>query len=303
MLCADDSPGMRGMLRDVLSAAGHEVVLVPDGPSALESIRKREPELLILDLVMPGMSGLDVCRVLKGHPHSARIPILMLTGQGEVEHKVAGFEAGADDYLAKPFDPRELRSRVDALLRLVRREGDRNPTSGLPGGTTIQEEIERRNAAGKPFAICYIDLDHFKSFADSFGFSVANTVIRELGTGLREVVEGTATVGAFVGHIGGDDFVVVCEPEAAEPVARGLGERLRWVVARAIGAEAVAKGRYSGFDRDGQPRDFPVATLSAAVLLVDPPLSIPSSEIGALAADVKRKAKQRGAGTIVVQRV
>ncbi len=303
MLCADDSPGMRGMLRDVLSAAGHEVVLVPDGPTALESIRQRQPELLILDLVMPGISGLDVCRVLKSRSNTSRIPILMLTGQGEVEHKVAGFEAGADDYLAKPFDPRELRSRVVALLRLVRREGDRNPTSGLPGGTTIEEEIQRRNAVGLPFAICYIDLDHFKSFADSFGFSVANTVIRELGDGLREVVEVVAGDGAFVGHIGGDDFVVVCAPEAAEPVARGVGERLRWVVARAIGAEAVAKGRYSGFDRDGQPREFPVATLSVAVLLVDPPLSTPASEIGAVAADVKRKAKERGAGTIVVQRV
>ncbi len=303
MLCADDSPGMRGMLRDVLSASGNEVVLVPDGLAVLEAIRKREPELLILDLVMPGMSGLEVCRILKSRPHTARIPILMLTGQGEVEHKVAGFEAGADDYLSKPFDPRELRSRVAALLRLVRREGDRNPTSGLPGGTTIEEEIERRGASGKPFAICYIDLDHFKAFADSFGFSAANTVIRDLGTGLREVTEVAAGAGAFVGHIGGDDFVVVCDPESAEPVARGMGERLRWVVARAIGAEAVAKGSYSGFDRDGKPREFPVATLSAAVLLVDPPLSMPPAEIGALAADVKRKAKQRGAGTIVVQRV
>jgi len=86
---------------------------------------------------------------------------------------VAAFEAGADDYLAKPFDPRELRARIVALLRIVRREGDRNPTSGLPGGQAIEEEIERRAEAGESFAICYIDLDNFKPFADTFGFSLA----------------------------------------------------------------------------------------------------------------------------------
>jgi two-component system alkaline phosphatase synthesis response regulator PhoP len=134
VLCVDDHEDMRLMVREILVSAGHEVDLAPDGLSALASIQEREPDLLVLDLVMPGMSGLDVCRAVKLNPFTARIPVLMLTARGDVEHKVEAFEVGADDYLAKPFDPRELRARIVALLRLVRREGDRNPTSGGPWG-------------------------------------------------------------------------------------------------------------------------------------------------------------------------
>ncbi|HJU65093.1 MAG TPA: response regulator, partial [Gemmatimonadaceae bacterium] len=146
VLCVDDNEDMRLMVREVLASAGHDVNLAPDGLSALASIQEREPDLLVLDLVMPGMSGIDVCRAVKRNPFTARIPVLMLTAQSDIDSKVQGFEAGADDYLPKPFDPRELRSRVVALLRLVRREGDRNPTSGLPGGTAIEDEIARRAA-------------------------------------------------------------------------------------------------------------------------------------------------------------
>src|SRR6185437_1241325 len=111
--------------------------------SALASIQEREPDLLVLDLIMPGMSGIEVCRAVKRNPFTARIPVLMLTARDDVANKVEAFEAGADDYLAKPFDPRELRARIVALLRIVRREGDRNPTSGLPGGKAIEDEISR----------------------------------------------------------------------------------------------------------------------------------------------------------------
>jgi len=117
LLFADDNESMRNMVRALLEASGHTVELAPDGAAALASVHAREPDLLILDLEMPGMSGFEVCRAVKQNPFTARVPVLMLTGQGDVSYKVAGFEAGADDYLAKPFDPRELRARVAALLR------------------------------------------------------------------------------------------------------------------------------------------------------------------------------------------
>lgn len=291
------------MVREVLGSAGHEVALAPDGLSALSMIQEREPDLLVLDLVMPGMSGFEVCRAVKRNPFTARIPVLMLTARGDVEHKVAGFEAGADDYLPKPFDPRELRARVVALLRLVRREGDRNPTSGLPGGKAIEDEIARRAATREPFAICYIDLDNFKPFADSFGFSIADMVIREMGQAVRCAVEDSGNARDFVGHIGGDDFIVVTTEERAESIARECAHRFRDVATRAVGEEAVARGNFLGIDREGRAREFPIARLSVAVLTVEPERWISTGHIGALAAEVKRRAKQRGPGTILVQAV
>ena len=291
------------MVREVLQSAGHEVELAGDGLSALEAIQEREPDLLVLDHMMPGMSGFEVCRTVKRNPFTARIPVLMLTAHGDIEHKVAGFEAGADDYLAKPFDPRELRARVVALLRIVRREGDRNPTSGLPGGRAIQEHIEHKAERGEPFAICYIDLDNFKPFADAFGFTVADLVIRETGSAVLGAVLAVGGPKDFVGHIGGDDFIVVSTPDRGERIAEECARRFVEVAIKAVGEEAVRKGSFMGIDREGRAREFPIARLSAAVLTVEPSRWISTSHIGMLAAEVKRLAKQRGPGTILVRSV
>ena len=303
VLCVDDNEDMRLMVREVLASAGHDVNLAPDGLSALASIQEREPDLLVLDLVMPGMSGIDVCRAVKRNPFTARIPVLMLTAQSDIDSKVQGFEAGADDYLPKPFDPRELRSRVVALLRLVRREGDRNPTSGLPGGTAIEDEIARRAARQERFAVCYVDLDNFKPFADTFGFSVADMVIRDMGAAIRSAIEEVGDSQDFVGHIGGDDFIVVTIEDRAVPIAEECARRFVDVATRAVGEAAVRRGSFMGIDREGKAREFPIARLSVAVLQVHPDRWISVGHFGALAAEVKRRAKQRGPGTILVQAV
>ena len=291
------------MVRDLLESSGHEIGLAVDGPSALEAVKAREPDLLILDLNMPGLSGYDVCRAVKRDPGTSRVPILMLTAQSDVEHKLEGFEAGADDYLPKPFDARELRARVGALLRLVRREADRNPTSGLPGGHAIEEELHARVAKKATFGVCYIDLDNFKPFADHYGFAVADNVIRDTGDAIRMAVSAVGSPTDFVGHIGGDDFIVMTEVDRADEVARECAARFREVVARAVGQEAVECGTFTAFDRSGVLRTMPLACMSVAILTVDPLEWISSKHLGARAAEVKRRAKHRGPGTIVAEPV
>jgi PleD family two-component response regulator len=300
LLFADDNESMRNMVRALLEASGHTVELAPDGAAALASVHAREPDLLILDLEMPGMSGFEVCRAVKQNPFTARVPVLMLTGQGDVSYKVAGFEAGADDYLAKPFDPRELRARVAALLRLVRREADRNPTSGLPGGLAIEAEVLRRVRASETFAVVYLDLDNFKAFGDSFGFAVADQAIRELGSTLRSAVESAGGPGDFVGHIGGDDFLVITAERTAPDVVRVFNERFRGVVSRLVGDDVVRDGTFRGVDRTGAVRAFPVGSASAAVLVVDPARWVSMAELGAHAANVKSQAKERGGGAMLI---
>jgi PleD family two-component response regulator len=302
-LFADDNEDMRHMVRDLLESSGHEIGLAADGPSALASVRAREPDLLILDLNMPGLSGYDVARAVKRNPSTARVPILMLTAQSSVEHKIEGFEAGADDYLPKPFDARELRARVAALLRLVRREADRNPTSGLPGGHAIEEELHARVARKETFAVCYIDLDNFKPFADHFGFSVADDVIRDTGEAIRVAVNAVGGSDDFVGHIGGDDFIVVTSPARADDVAQECAARFREVVARAVGDEAMRIGTFTAVDREGVLRTMPLACLSAAILTVRPEDWVSSRHLGTRAAEVKRRAKHHGPGTIVAEPV
>ena len=303
LLFADDNEDMRHMVRDLLEASGYEIGLARDGPSALAAIQVREPALLILDLNMPGLSGYEVCRAVKRSPATSRIPILMLTAQGSIEHRVEGFEAGADDYLPKPFDARELRARVAALLRIVRREGDRNPTSGLPGGHAIDDELAARAARGEAFAVSYIDLDNFKPFADHFGFSVADDVIRHTGEAIRRAVAAVGDGTDFVGHIGGDDFIVISAEARSEAIVGECAVRFRDVVARAVGDEAMERGTFQAEDREGITRTMPLAHLSAAILVVRPDEWQSMHHLGARAAELKRRAKHRGPGTILVDGV
>ena len=293
------------MLRELFRTSGHEVSMAADGIEALASIAEREPDLVILDHSMPRMSGLEVCRQLKANPFTARIPIMMLTAQSGVESKVEGFSAGADDYIAKPFDPRELRARVQAMLRLVKREGDRNPTSGLPGGRAIEAEILGRIQRGESFAVCYLDLDNFKPFADTFGFAIADDVIRALGSAIRdasaEVSGGERSDVEFVGHIGGDDFIVITTAQRAGPLMELCSLRCREVVQTAVGPEAARVGTYAGVDREGRVRDFPLAGASAAVLHVTVDAWVNLAHLGMRAAEVKRRAKQKGSGTVLIE--
>ena len=303
LLLADDNEDMRLMLRELFRASGHEVSLAADGVDALTAIAEREPDLVILDHSMPRMSGLEVCRRLKQNPFTARIPVMMLTAQSGIESKVEGFNAGADDYIAKPFDPRELRARVQALLRLVRREGDRNPTSGLPGGRAIELEILARVQRDETFAVCYLDLDNFKPFADTFGFAIADEVIRGLGAAIRASsaeIEGRSDED-FVGHIGGDDFIVITRPERAGPLMQLCERRCREVILTAVGPDAARTGSYAGVDREGNVRQFPLAGASVAVLYVHPENWVNLAHLGMRAAEVKRRAKQKGAGTVLVE--
>jgi PleD family two-component response regulator len=309
LLYADDHEHMRLMVKDLLQASGHEVSTVPDGWSALAALEHREPDLLILDNSMPGLSGLEVCRTVKDNPFTARVPVLMLTAEADVSRKVAGFEAGADDYLAKPFDPRELRARVTALVRLVRREADRNPTSGFPGGRAIEDEIARRVSTGVPFSVAYFDIDNFKPFADTFGFTAADAVIRGTGLAIRDAI---AAVGdpraadgmrAFVGHIGGDDFIVVSSTERAEAIAEESRRRFRELIGQQVGRKVMERGTFAGVDRDGRLREFPIAGVSIAVLNVEPTQWLSMSHLGAAAADAKRRVKQGGGGIILAAAV
>jgi DNA-binding response OmpR family regulator len=150
ILLAEDDDALRRMTSMVLSSAGHEVREAPDGTRALEELRRETPDLVVLDYRMGEPDGFEVCRRIKHDPATAHLPVLILTAQGRIEDRLGGFDAGADDYLAKPFDTRELLARVAALLRLARRGLDRNPTSGLPGGEAIYQELERRRGWASP---------------------------------------------------------------------------------------------------------------------------------------------------------
>lgn len=297
ILFAEDDEALRRMTTQVLASAGHQVLDVPNGKRALEEVRHAVPDLVVLDYRMGDPDGFEVCRRIKRDPATAHVPVLILTAQGGIEDRLGGFDAGADDYLAKPFDVRELLARVAALLRLARRGLDRNPTTGLPGGDAIYQELERRRGAGAPFSVVYFDLDHFKPFSDRFGFAVADAAIREASEALTAAARVDAA--AFVGHVGGDDFVIACSPERGRPLAEDAQARFAAGLASHLPADVIESGAYRALDRSGVEREFPVTRLSAAVIRIDPARWPDFTRLGEQVADLKRRAKAERTSGIV----
>ncbi|CAN5821600.1 hypothetical protein BH23GEM3_BH23GEM3_22840 [soil metagenome] len=300
ILFADDELAMRQMVAKVLETGGHAVRLAKNGTEAIEQLRASAPDLVLLDYQMGEPTGLEVCWHVKNNARFGHLPVLILTGHSGMEARLQGFEAGADDYLAKPFEPRELLARVAALLRLANRGLERNPTSGLPGGNAIQEEFRRWREQGEPFSICYLDLDDFKPFGDRFGFSVADAAIRAVGDTLREISDDTAT---FAGHIGGDDFILLCRQEDARRMSEEAQARFHARIARYVPPEVVRTGRYTSESRDGAAQEFAVTRLSAAIVRIHPSTDSPLVEIGESVARAKRQAKRSGGGGIVEMEV
>jgi PleD family two-component response regulator len=298
ILYADDDEAFRELVRDFLESIGHRVRVVTGGAEALAEVRAAAPDVVLLDYRMGEPDGMAVCRTIKSDPRFGHIPVLILTGEGSIDHRLEGFDAGADDYLAKPVDGRELAARIRALLELSRRGLDRNPSSRLPGGEAIRRDFERRRDRGHALAVCHLDLDNFKPFGDRFGFPVSDAVIGEVGGLLQELAERSDV---FAGHIGGDDFIVLCPPEDARAYVTQVREDLRQRLVRILPPEVVATGSYVGLDRSGETREFPLTSLSAAILRLPPGFRRSLQDLGEIIADVKGRAKRSPDGVEEVE--
>lgn len=288
ILFADDDEAVRDMVSSLLHSAGFRFRLARSGAEALTAVRADPPDLVLLDYRMGNPDGFEVCRAIKSDPRLEHLPVLILTGQGALDDRLEGFDAGADDYLGKPFDNRELLARISALLRLAELGRDRNPTSGLAGGEAIHRELERCRERGAPFTICYFDIDNFKPFGDRFGFAVGDGAIRAVGELLRDVAHSRD---AFAGHVGGDDFILLLSDGHARNVVQQVQTGFRGRIKRLLPTETVTSGCYHGIGRDEVEREHPLPRLSAAILHLDPTLEIPLARLGEEVARVKQRAK------------
>lgn len=217
IVIAEDDDAIAHMVNMALGDAGFLCLRARDGDEALRLVKAHDPDLLVLDVMMPRVDGHEVARRLKADVMWSRTPILMLTALVGVDNEVKGLEAGADSYMSKPFDLREFGARCKALIRAARRERDRNPTTNLPGSRAIDEEIESALKRGKPTAVVHVDILNWDAFQDAIGIGKSEETVRNLGQWLLEAARQASGGGAFVGHMGGSDFIAVVAPEHAMP--------------------------------------------------------------------------------------
>ena len=213
IVIAEDDDAIAHMVNMALGDAGFLCLRARDDDEALKLVKAHDPDLLVLDVMMPRVDGHEVARRLKADVMWSRTPILMLTALAGVDNEVTGLEAGADAYMSKPFDLREFGARCKALIRASRRERDRNPTTNLPGSRAIDEEIEGALKSGKPTAVVHIDIMNWDAYADAIGIARSEDTVKNLGQWLLEGARKASGGGAFIGHIGGSDFIAVLSPD------------------------------------------------------------------------------------------
>src|SRR6185436_7231819 len=187
ILIADDNISIRELLQGILESAGYVVTAKEDGVQALAAIKEKAPDLVLLDVEMPEMTGWEVCRALRADPVLEHLPVLFLTSKSQTDDRVQGLDLGADDYLTKPFNVQELLARVRNTLKRHRIELEANPLSQLPGNVSIERAINERIDAGKKFMVLYADLNNFKAFNDRYGFQRGDKIIREIAKVLLAV--------------------------------------------------------------------------------------------------------------------
>ncbi len=301
ILAADDDADILGLISTVLELEGFEVEVVQDGQVALDRVRADPPDLVLLDVMMPGLDGVEVVRQLRAGGATAGVPVLLLTAKGMSADRVAGLTAGADDYVVKPFDSDELVARIHSTLRRTADARSVSPLTGLPGGPRIDLEITGRAARGEAYAVSHVDLDEFKSFNDAYGFLRGDQLLLALCQCIgAAVVEQDPAV--FVGHVGGDDFVLVSTPEQVEPVCNRLVECFDDVVAGYYDADDLGKGHLLATDRRGVLREHPVVTVSVGVGLSGPEGGRDHRAVVAAAAEMKSYAKSQPGSHVAVDR-
>ncbi len=296
ILVVDDTAFMVAVISAALRGEGHEVSTASSGEEALELLKTIKPELILLDGIMTGMSGYEVLSVLRSDFRYNLTPIIMLTGQSDDEEKFKSLEMGADDYIVKPFNNRELVARVrNTLLRLERSRGA-NPLTGLRGNNDIEMEIATRLASDEAFSVIYFDLNSFKPYNDIYGFGNGDLAIKMTADVISEAVISIGAPNDFIGHIGGDDFVAITEPDLAIPIAENVIREFDLRVVELYSQEDLANGYITAKDRNGKTMQFAILGLSAAIVNTEDHNITSTLHLAEIAADLKKKAKNIAGG-------
>ena len=232
ILLIDDSADALAVAKARLAHEGHDILCAGGGTEGLEAAGRENPDLVLLDVDMPDMTGFEVCRRLKEDAATCSIPVIFLSGSGGTEDRVKGLDLGAVDFVTKPFDAFELRARVRAALRtkhlqdLLRQYALIDPLTELPNRRALDECLQQEWARllrhGGHLSAIMADLDHFKKINDQFGHPAGDEVLRQVAQRLSGGCRKSDTPSRY----GGEEFVVVA-PETAADAAAELADRLR----------------------------------------------------------------------------
>lgn len=286
----------------LLEAAGFALCGAPDSKAALERIHNDPPGILVLPYAGDGIEAHPLLLSLRSDNLYGRMPIVLTLTEADLSRGVDWEALPCDDYLVTPAQEGELLSRLRLAAARVQREMDANPLTGLPGNITIMREAERRLASGEPFAVAYLDLDHFKPFNDRYGFIRGDEVLRMTARIMLNAIRSLRSPNTYVGHVGGDDFIFITPVELVEQACKRVLADFDHIILNFYDEEDRIAGAISSEDRQGRPRRFPIMSCSIAVVDAGQSAVDHIGDISARAAEVKRFAKGLPGSNYIIDR-
>ncbi len=292
VLIADDQTELLLLMKETLENEGFEVAAANDGKEALQMAFESHPDIAVLDYNMPHKDGLAVAAELKDNPLFAHVPIIIVTAYSEKQTKMKGLSMGIDDYLIKPVDTDELIARIRMILKRTKQVLDTNPLSKLPGNPSIQARIEREIAKQSDFAVLYLDLDHFKAYNDAYGFDAGDLVLKTTANLLVKLTMQNENSEDFIGHIGGDDFIIVTTYQRAEDLCKTITNSFDEISPSFYNEKDKAEGSIISTDRQGNAKKFPFVSISIGVIHNKLRRLTSFAQISNIGTELKKKAKK-----------
>ncbi len=265
ILLVDDDIDLAELVKTKLTAEGHQTFTINTGEGAFELAKQVKPEIAILDIMLPGVTGYQICRRLRKDPELYKIGVLILTALGEEPEILHGLEQGADDYLVKPFKLERLMDKLASIDALLQATGKRNPLTNLPGTDSIKREINHRLARGTAIGACYIDMVGFKAYCASRGAEGQKNALQFISKMLVNLTRDMGIYESFVSHMGGEHFVVLLNLEDFERYCHTLMETFDRSVTQLYTSQEVSQGYLVARDKRGTDVRCPLMALSIGV--------------------------------------
>jgi len=271
---------------------GYEVFAEESKVNDISVIKRIAPDAIVVDVHSASKSHLEICRIIKNDFITSLIPVITLINKRQLREQLLTLKHGIDDYLIKPPDPLDLRTRIEIAIRRYQHSFYSSPLTGLPGSRLIEDVVREKIEADAPFTFAHIDIDNFKYFNDVYGYMKGDRVLMQTAYLLYSVIKKFSNEDDFIGHIGGDDFVFVTTPERYKEIC----QHFIFLFDNIIPFHYSQKDREQGFvvarDRLRQLKKMPLMSVTVALVNKTQPHEFKNIiEINERAAEVKKYLK------------
>ncbi|MFN8015157.1 MAG: response regulator [Acidimicrobiia bacterium] len=267
IIIADDNEEFIKEFEKNFSLNGYEIITASNGQEAFDLCVEKQPDLVILDIVMPVLDGLQTCKKIRENPSTSAVSVILLASESVASEKIRGLELGADDYMSKPIVWDEFIARVNSLIRRAEQLRDLSAITNLPGNYRVSNELAHLVAENnKKYALLNIEIEYFKSINDRYGSGRGDKVIKFMGKMLSGIMSEVKTEPSLLGHIGGSRFVIITSPEKAESLCNLIIEQFDGGIKEFYDEDARAQGYIELTNRKNEPIKLPIAKVCIGVV-------------------------------------